>query len=166
LEHIEVENRKMLEKLALEYSPLVTFVAISVLALLMLGLALYFLGTIKETWVGSEDGYKPFNTADKILIGFSLLVGLAVFEIMLFFAITIQVTSLLTYFNIQDNPTNVVEYYKIEQKDDLLDLKMKDKYRDLGVLQEQAKAKIVKEDDKVYQVEYQGNQFEVKKEKK
>lgn len=156
----------MLEKLALEYSPLVTFVAISVLALLMLGLALYFLGTIKETWVGSEDGYKPFNIADKILIGFSLLVGLAVFEIMLFFAIEIQVTSLLTYFNIQDNPTNVVEYYKIEQKDDLLDLKLKDKYRDLGVLQERAKAKIVKEYDKVYQVEYQGNQFEVKKEKK
>lgn len=153
----------MLEKLALEYSPFVTLFAISVIALLMLGLALCFLGAIRDTWVGSEGGYKPFNTADKILIGFSMLVGLATFEIMLFFAITIQVTSLLTYFNIQDNPTNVVEYYKIEQKDDLLDLKMKDKYRDLGVLQEQAKAKIVKEEDKVYQVEYQGDQFEVKK---
>ena len=42
--------------------------------------------------------------------------GLAVFEIMLFFAIKIQLTSLLTYFNVQDNPTNVTEYYKIEQK--------------------------------------------------
>lgn len=45
-------------------------------------------------------------------------------------------------------------------------MKLKGKYRDLGMLQEQAKAKIVKEDDKAYQVEYQGNQFEVKKEKK
>ena len=153
----------MLEKLALEYSPFVTLFAISVIALLMLGLALCFLGAIRDTWVGSEDGYKPFNTADKILIGFSMLVGLAVFEIMLFFAITIQVTSLLTYFNIQDNPTNVTAYYKIEQEGDLLNLKLKDKYRDLGVLQEQAKAKIIKEDDKVYQVEYQGDQFEVKK---
>lgn len=34
------------------------------------------------------------------------------------------------------------------------------------MLQEQARAKVVKEDDKVYQVEYQGDYFEVKKEKK
>lgn len=156
----------MLEKLALEYSPLVTLVAISTLALLMLGLALYFLGTIKDTWVGSADGYKPYNTADKILIGFSLLVGLAVFEIMLFFAIKIQLTSLLTYFNVQDNPTNVTEYYKIEQKVDLLDLKLKDKYRDLGVLQEREIVKLVKEDSNLYLIEYEGQYFEIEKEKK
>ena len=122
----------MLEKLALEYSPLVTLVAISTLALLMLGLALYFLGTIKDTWVGSVDGYKPYNTADKILIGFSL----------------------------------VTEYYKIEQKVDLLDLKLKDKYRDLGVLQEREIVKLVKEDSNLYLIEYEGQYFEIEKEKK
>lgn len=156
----------MLEKLSLEYSPLVTLVAISTLALLMLGLALYFLGTIKDTWVGSVDGYKPYNTADKILIGFSLLVGLAVFEIMLFFAIQLQFTSLLTYFDVQGNPTNVTEYYKIEQKDDLLDLKLKDKYRDLGVLQGREIVKLVKEDSNLYLIEYEGQYFEIEKEKK
>lgn len=70
------------------------------------------------------------------------------------------------YFNVQDNPTNVTEYYKIEQKVDLLDLKLKDKYRDLGVLQEREIVKLVKEDSNLYLIEYEGQYFEIEKEKK
>jgi amino acid transporter len=166
LEHIEVENRKMLEKLALEYSLFGSFAVVLVFILLMIGLLLAFLIAISNKWEELEYSNERFKTAIKVVMGVTVLVGVAVLEMMLFFGIKIKFTEISTYYNIHNSPSNVTEYYKIEQKDDLLDLKLKDKYRDLGMLQEQAKAKIVKEDDKAYQVEYQGNQFEVKKEKK
>lgn len=155
----------MLEKLSLEYSPFGTLFVILVFALLMVGLVPFILNVIKKDWKGS-DGYKRSTIVDKILTGFSLLLVLAVFEIALFFAIKVQLTGLLTYFDVQDNPTNVTEYYKIEQKDDLLDLKLKDKYRDLGVLQEREIVKLVKEDSNLYLIEYEGQYFEIEKEKK
>ena len=166
MEHIEVENRKMLEKLALEYSLFGSFAVVLVFILLMIGLLLAFLIAISNKWEELEYSNERFKTAIKVVMGVTVLVGVAVLEMMLFFGIKIKFTEISTYYNIHNSPSNVTEYYKIEQKDDLLDLKLKDKYRDLGMLQEQAKAKIVKEDDKAYQVEYQGNQFEVKKEKK
>ena len=143
----------MLEKLALEYSLFGSFAVVLVFILLMIGLLLAFLIAISDKWEELEYSNERFKTAIKVVMGVTVLVGVAVLEMMLFFGIKIKFTEISTY-------------YKIEQKDDLLDLKLKDKYRDLGMLQEQAKAKIVKEEDKVYQVEYQGNQFEVKKEKK
>ncbi len=163
MEHIEVENRKMLEKLALEYSLFGTFAFILVFILLMVGLLLAFLIAISDRWEDLEYSDERFRTVIKAVTVVTLLVGVTILEMNLFFGIKIKFTEISTYYNIHNNPSNVTEYYKVEQKDDLLDLKLKDKYRDLGMLQEQAKAKIVKEDDKVYQVEYQGNQFEVKK---
>lgn len=156
----------MLEKLALEYSLFGSFAVVLVFILLMIGLLLAFLIAISDKWEELEYSNERFKTAIKVVMGVTVLVGVAVLEMMLFFGIKIKFTEISTYYNIHNSPSNVTEYYKIEQKDDLLDLKLKDKYRDLGMLQEQAKAKIVKEEDKVYQVEYQGNQFEVKKEKK
>lgn len=156
----------MLEKLALEYSTFGTFAVILVFILLMVGLLLAFIIAISDKWEELEYSCKRFKTVIKATMGVTVLVGITILDMMLFFGIKIKFTELSTYYNIHNNPTNVTEYYKIERKDDLLDLRLKDKYRDLGVLQEQAKAKIVKEDDKVYQVEYQGYQFEVKKEKK
>jgi hypothetical protein len=167
LEHIEVENRKMLEKLALEYSLFGTFAFILVFILLMVGLLLAFVIAISDKWeeleYNSKYSSKWFKTSIKAVTVVTVLVGITILDMMLFSGIKIKFTELSTYYNIHNSPSNVTEYYKIEQKDDLLDLKLKDKYRDLGMLQEQAKAKIIKEDDKVYQVEYQGNQFEVKK---
>lgn len=156
----------MLEKLALEYSLFGSFAVVLVFILLMIGLLLAFLIAISDKWEELEYSNERFKTAIKVVMGVTVLVGVAVLEMMLFFGIKIKFTEISTYYNIHNSPSNVTEYYKIEQKDDLLDLKLKDKYRDLGMLQEQATAKIVKEEDKVYQVEYQGNQFEVKKEKK
>lgn len=156
----------MLEKLALEYSLFGTFAFVLVFILLMVGLLLAFLIAISDKWEELEYSNERFKTVTKAVMGVTVLVGATILEMMLFFGIKIKFTEISTYYNIHNSPSNVTEYYKIEQKDDLLDLKLKDKYRDLGMLQEQAKAKIVKEDDKAYQVEYQGNQFEVKKEKK
>ena len=153
----------MLEKLALEYSLFGTFAFILVFILLMVGLLLAFLIAISDRWEDLEYSDERFRTVIKAVTVVTLLVGVTILEMNLFFGIKIKFTEISTYYNIHNNPSNVTEYYKVEQKDDLLDLKLKDKYRDLGMLQEQAKAKIVKEDDKVYQVEYQGNQFEVKK---
>lgn len=153
----------MLEKLALEYSTFGTFAVILVFILLMVGLLLAFIIAISDKWEELEYSCERFKTVIKATMGVTVLVGITILDMMLFFGIKIKFTELSTYYNIHNSPSNVTEYYKIEQKDGLLDLKLKDKYRDLGMLQEQAKAKIVKEDDKVYQVEYQGNQFEVKK---
>ena len=163
MELIEVENRKMLEKLALEYSLFGTFAFILVFILLMVGLLIAFLIAVSDKWEELEYSSKHLKTVTKAITVVTVLVGVTILEMMLFFGIKIKFTEISTYYNIHNSPSNVTEYYKIERKDDLLDLKLKDKYRDLGMLQEQAKAKIVKEDDKVYQVEYQGNQFEVKK---
>lgn len=156
----------MLEKLALEYSLFGTFAFVLVFILLMVGLLLAFLIAISDKWEELEYSSKRLKPAIKAITVVTVLVGATILEMMLFFGIKIKFTEISTYYNIHNSPSNVTEYYKVERKDDLLDLKLKGKYRDLGMLQEQAKAKIVKEDDKVYQVEYQGNQFEVKKEKK
>lgn len=160
----------MLEKLALEYSLFGTFAFVLVFILLMVGLLLAFVIAISDKWeeleYSSKYSSKWFKTSIKAVTVVTVLVGITILDMMLFSGIKIKFTELSTYYNIHNSPSNVTEYYKIEQKDDLLDLRLKDKYRDLGMLQEQAKAKIVKEDDKLYQVEYQGNQFEVKKEKK
>lgn len=156
----------MLEKLALEYSLFGTFAFVLVFILLMVGLLLAFLIAISDKWEELEYSSKRLKPAIKAVTVVTVLVGATILEMMLFFGIKIKFTEISTYYNIHNSPSNVTEYYKVERKDDLLDLKLKGKYRDLGMLQEQAKAKIVKEDDKVYQVEYQGNQFEVKKEKK
>ena len=156
----------MLEKLALEYSLFGTFAFVLVFILLMVGLLLAFLIAISDKWEELEYSSKRLKPAIKAVTVVAVLVGATILEMMLFFGIKIKFTEISTYYNIHNSPSNVTEYYKVERKDDLLDLKLKGKYRDLGMLQEQAKAKIVKEDDKVYQVEYQGNQFEVKKEKK
>lgn len=156
----------MLEKLALEYSLFATFAFVLVFILLMVGLLLAFLIAISDKWEELEYSSKRLKPAIKTVTVVTVLVGVTILEMMLFFGIKIKFTEISTYYNIHNNPRNVTEYYEIKQKDDLLDLRLKDKYRELGMLQEQAKAKIVKEDNKVYQVEYQGNQFEVKKEKK
>lgn len=156
----------MLEKLALEYSPVGTFVLILTFAIIMVGGVPISFGEILETWQDSEYEYKRFKIIGKILIGLSILIGVAICELILFFAIKIQFIKISTYYGIHNNSSNVTEYYKIEQKDDLLDLKLKDKYRDLGMLQERAKAKVIKEEDSFYQIEYEGEYFEVKKEKK
>lgn len=153
----------MLEKLALEYSLFGTFAFVLVFILLMVGLLLAFLIAVSDKWEELEYSSKHLKIVTKAITVVTVLVGATILEMMLFFGIKIKFTEISTYYNIHNSPSNVTEYYKIEQKDDLLDLRLKDKYRDLGMLQEQAKAKIVKEDDKVYQVEYQGNQFEVKK---
>lgn len=156
----------MLEKLALEYSPVGTFVLILAFAIIMVGVVPISFGEILETWQESEDEYKRFKIIDKILIGLSILIGVAICELLLFFAIKIQFIKISTYYGIHNNSSNVTEYYKIEQKDDLLDLKLKDKYRDLGVLQEREIVKLVKEDSNLYLIEYEGQYFEVEKEKK
>ena len=156
----------MLEKLALEYSPVGTFVLILAFAIIMVGVVPISFGEILETWQESEDEYKRFKIIDKILIGLSILIGVAICELLLFFAIKIQFIKIPTYYGIHNNSSNVTEYYKIEQKDDLLDLKLKDKYRDLGVLQEREIVKLVKEDSNLYLIEYEGQYFEVEKEKK
>jgi hypothetical protein len=156
----------MLEKLALEYSPVGTFVLILAFAIIMVGVVPISFGEILETWQESEDEYKRFKIIDKILIGLSILIGVAICELLLFFAIKIQFIKISTYYGIHNNSSNVTEYYKIEQKDDLLDLKLKDKYRDLGVLQEREIVKLVKEDSNLYLIEYEGQYFEIEKEKK
>ena len=156
----------MLEKLALEYSLLGSFAVVLVFILLMIGLLLAFLIAISDKWEELEYSNERFKTVTKAVMGVTVLVGVTILEMMLFFGIKIKFTELSNYYNIHNSPSNVTEYYEIKQKDDLLDLRLKDKYRDLGMLQEQARAKVVKEDDKVYQVEYQGQYFEVKKEKK
>ena len=156
----------MLEKLALEYSPVGTFVLILAFAIIMVGVVPISFGEILETWQESEDEYKRFKIIDKILIGLSILIGVAICELLLFFAIKTQFIKISTYYGIHNNSSNVTEYYKIEQKDDLLDLKLKDKYRDLGVLQEREIVKLVKEDSNLYLIEYEGQYFEVEKEKK
>lgn len=156
----------MLENLALEYSLFGSFAVILVFILLMIGLLLAFLIAISDKWEELEYSNERFKTAIKVVMGVTVLVGIIILDLMLFFGIKIKFTELSNYYNIHNNPSNVAEYYEIKQKDGLLDLKLKDKYRDLGMLQEQAKAKIVKEDDKAYQVEYQGDYFEVKKENK
>ena len=156
----------MLEKLALEYSPVGTFVLILAFAIIMVGVVPISFGEILETWQESEDEYKRFKIIDKILIGLSILIGVAICELLLFFAIKIQFIKISTYYGIHNDSSNVTEYYKIEQKDDLLDLKLKDKYRDLGVLQEREIVKLVKEDSNLYLIEYEGQYFEIEKEKK
>jgi hypothetical protein len=157
----------MLEKLSLEYSLFGTYAVILVFILLMVGLLLAFIIAISDKWeeleYSSKYSSKWFKISIKAVTVVTVLVGITILDMMLFSGIKIKFTELSTYYNIHNSPSNVTEYYKIKQKDDLLDLRLKDKYRDLGMLQEQAKAKIIKEDDKVYQVEYQGNQFEVKK---
>ena len=153
----------MLENLALEYSLFGSFAVVLVFILLMIGLLLAFLIAISDKWEELEYSNERFKTATKAVMGVTVLVGVTILEMMLFFGIKIKFTEISTYYNIHNSPSNITEYYKIEQKDDLLDLRLKDKYRDLGMLQEQARAKVVKEDDKVYQVDYQGDQFEVKK---
>ena len=156
----------MLEKLALEYSLFGTFAFVLVFILLMVSLLLAFSIAVSDKWEELEYSSKHLKTVTKAITVVTVLVGVTILEMMLFFGIKIKFTEISTYYNIHNSPSNVTEYYKIEQKDDLLDLRLKDKYRDLGMLQEQAKAKIVKEDDKVYQVKYQVNQFEGKKGKK
>lgn len=153
----------MLEKLALEYSLFGTYAVILVFILLMVGLLLAFVIAISDKWEELEYSHKHLKTVTKAVTVVTVLVGITVLDMMLFFGIKIKFTELSNYYNIHNNPSNVAEYYEIKQKDDLLDLRLKDKYRDLGMLQEQARAKVVKEEDSFYQIEYKGEYFEVKK---
>lgn len=160
----------MLEKLALEYSLFGTYAVILVFILLMVGLLLAFVIAISDKWeeleYSSKYSSKWFKTSIKAVTVVTVLVGITILDMMLFSGIKIKFTELSTYYNIHNNPTNVTEYYKIEQKVDLLDLKLKDKYRDLGVLQEREIVKLVKEDSNLYLIEYEGQYFEIEKEKK
>ena len=156
----------MLEKLALEYSLFGTFAFVLVFILLMAGLLLAFLIAISDKWEELEYSSKRLKPAIKAVTVVTVLVGVTILEMMLFFAIKIQFIKISTYYGIHNNSSNVTEYYKIEQKDDLLDLKLKDKYRDLGVLQEREIVKLVKEDSNLYLIEYEGQYFEIEKEKK
>ena len=160
----------MLEKLALEYSLFGTFAFILVFILLMVGLLLAFVIAISDKWeeleYNSKYSSKWFKTSIKAVTVVTVLVGITILDMMLFSGIKIKFTELSTYYNIHNSPSNVTEYYKIEQKDDLLDLKLKDKYRDLGVLQEREIVKLVKEDSNLYLIEYEGQYFEIEKEKK
>lgn len=160
----------MLEKLALEYSLFGTYAVILVFILLMVGLLLAFVIAISDKWeeleYSSKYSSKWFKTSIKAVTVVTVLVGITILDMMLFSGIKIKFTELSTYYNIHNSPTNVTEYYKIEQKVDLLDLKLKDKYRDLGVLQEREIVKLVKEDSNLYLIEYEGQYFEIEKEKK
>lgn len=160
----------MLEKLALEYSLFGTYAVILVFILLMVGLLLAFVIAISDKWeeleYSSKYSSKWFKTSIKAVTVVTVLVGITILDMMLFSGIKIKFTELSTYYNIHNSPSNVTEYYKIEQKDDLLDLKLKDKYRDLGVLQEREIVKLVKEDSNLYLIEYEGQYFEIEKEKK
>lgn len=160
----------MLEKLALEYSLFGTYAVILVFILLMVGLLLAFVIAISDKWeeleYSSKYSSKWFKTSIKAVTVVTVLVGITILDMMLFFGIKIKFTELSTYYNIHNSPSNVTEYYKIEQKDDLLDLRLKDKYRDLGVLQEREIVKLVKEDSNLYLIEYEGQYFEIEKEKK
>lgn len=160
----------MLEKLALEYSLFGTYAVILVFILLMVGLLLAFVIAISDKWeeleYSSKYSSKWFKTSIKAVTVVTVLVGITILDMMLFSGIKIKFTELSTYYNIHNSPSNVTEYYKIEQKDDLLDLRLKDKYRDLGVLQEREIVKLVKEDSNLYLIEYEGQYFEIEKEKK
>lgn len=160
----------MLEKLALEYSLFGTYAVILVFILLMVGLLLAFVIAISDKWeeleYSSKYSSKWFKTSIKAVTVVTVLVGITILDMMLFSGIKIKFTELSTYYNIHNSPSNVTEYYKIEQKVDLLDLKLKDKYRDLGVLQEREIVKLVKEDSNLYLIEYEGQYFEIEKEKK
>lgn len=160
----------MLEKLALEYSLFGTYAVILVFILLMVGLLLAFVIAISDKWeeleYSSKYSSKWFKTSIKAVTVVTVLVGITILDMMLFSGIKIKFTELSTYYNIHNSPSNVTEYYKIEQKDDLLDLRLKDKYRDLGMLQEQEIVKLVKEDSNLYLIEYEGQYFEIEKEKK
>lgn len=160
----------MLEKLALEYSLFGTYAVILVFILLMVGLLLAFVIAISDKWeeleYSSKYSSKWFKTSIKAVTVVTVLVGITILDMMLFSGIKIKFTELSTYYNIHNSPSNVTEYYKIEQKDDLLDLRLKDKYRDLGMLQEREIVKLVKEDSNLYLIEYEGQYFEIEKEKK
>lgn len=118
---------------------------------------------LKRVWQERDSRFKGARTKWKIVITFFWVMLFMAMSYLGYTGIKNSDTIIERYNDIKQNPSNVAKYYKFKQKGDLLYFDLKREYRGSWVLQEHTKTKIIKEKPESYQVEYQGEYFEVKK---
>lgn len=156
----------MLEKLEMGFGiGFEWFCIVSVVILLFL-LFLELVIGMKRIWQGRDNRFKQTTRGKKVITTFLSLILFVMMNYLGFVVINSSSRAIERRNDIKQNPTNVAKYYKMEQKGEFLYLNLKYEYSSSWLLQNHVKAKIVKEEPKSYQVEYQGQYFEVKKEKK
>ena len=153
----------MLEKLGMGFGVGFEWFFIWFIILASIGLFAEIVIALKQVWRERSSCFKGARIEWKIVITFLFVMIFTVMSYLGYAGIESSITTIERYSDIKQNPSNVAKYYQFKQKGDLLYLDLKHKYRGSWVLQEHTKAKIIKEEPKFYQVEYQGEYFEVKK---
>lgn len=156
----------MLEKLEMGFGIGFEWFCIGFTVILSISLLLELIIGMKKIWQEGDNRFKQMTRGKKVVITFLSLILFVMMNYLGFVVINSSSRAIERRNDIKQNPTNVAKYYKMEQKGEFLYLNLKYEYSSSWLLQNHVKAKIAKEEPKSYQIEYQGDQFEIEKEKK
>lgn len=153
----------MLKKLGMGFGVRFEWFFICFIILALITLFAEIVIVLKRVWQERGSSFKGARIEWKIVITFFWVMLFMVMSYLGYTGIKSSITIIERYNDIKQSPSNVAKYYRFRQKGDLLYLDLKHEYRGSWVLQEHTKAKIIREEPRSYQVEYQGEYFEIKK---
>lgn len=158
-----LEEKALLEKLALNYNENTIWLLIGIVACFAVISLVATVVSLVTLW---KDRVTPFKCSKNLMLlfmNFEILVLFILIEIACYLAIMGEIRGYNAHKDIQKGFSDIKEYYVLKQKGNQLDFRLKGKYRGVGILEYRATAEVVEENPTVYKIEYEGDYFEIKK---